>query len=257
MRQLEAIDTILPYLIDDSAVKAVFLKGSLAREENDEYSDVDLYCMIEESEINYFLTKRLSYLEKYRKLIFSEEVNFVGPQIVGVYDNGLHIDLYTVTSNSLQNTDKIKVLYDPAGMLSQYRPLTFTISENDLVRYFNSISFTMLEFEAAYCRNDLIWASRLGSHLSGNIAIILRYMYDPNNAQLGFKRLFMSLDKEKHNQLIEAMNLLGPSFLPKGVQLLSELANELLNELPKEFASKVNIKFFNYMLEKIRKVVNK
>ena len=37
MEQLEAIKKILPLLIADKAVKAVFLKGSIARGENDEF----------------------------------------------------------------------------------------------------------------------------------------------------------------------------------------------------------------------------
>ena len=40
----------------------------------------------------------------------------MGPQIVAVYDNGLHFDLYTVTLR-LYKKDQIKVLYDPCGLL--------------------------------------------------------------------------------------------------------------------------------------------
>jgi hypothetical protein len=112
----------------------------------------------------------------------------------------------------------------------------------------------MLEFEAAYCRNDLIWASRLGSHITGYLAIILRYIYDPNNAQLGFKRLSKKLDKEKHDKLTMAMDLLGPSYLPQGVKILNEITEEILEELPKEISNKVNKIFFNSMAEKIREL---
>lgn len=254
MKQLEAIDKILPFIIRDSAVKAIFLKGSIARGEMDEYSDVDFYCMIEEKELDSFLKKRVNYMEQYRPLIFCEEVNFVGPQIVGVFDDGLHFDLYTVTYDSLHRTDEIKVLYDPEALLSQYTPEKLSITEDDLLEYFNEISFTMLEFEAAYCRNDLMWASRLSSHITGYLAIILRYIYDPNNAQLGFKRLNKRLDKEKHDKLTMAMDLIGPSYLPQGVKILAEIIDEVLEELPKELSNKINRVFFNTMAMKIREL---
>jgi predicted nucleotidyltransferase len=109
VKQLDAIDKILPFVIKDDAVRAVFLKGSIARDEIDEYSDVDFYCMVKNEKMNDFLKRRVDYIEQYKPLIFCEDVNFVGPQIVGVFDNGLHFDLYTVTYDSLQRTDEIKL----------------------------------------------------------------------------------------------------------------------------------------------------
>lgn len=112
----------------------------------------------------------------------------------------------------------------------------------------------MLEFEAAYCRNDLVWASRLGSHITGYLSVILRYMYDPNNAQLGLKRLYKKCDKDKHDKLSRAMDLLGPSHLPQGVKILTEITDEIIEELPKEISSKINKAFFNNIARKIREL---
>lgn len=112
----------------------------------------------------------------------------------------------------------------------------------------------MRQLEAAYCRNDLIWASRLGSHIAGYLSIILRYMYDPNNAQIGLKRLNKKLDKDKHDQLAKAMDLLGPSHLPEGVKMLVKIADEVLEQLPKEISNKINKRFFSDMARKIRKL---
>lgn len=254
MKQLEAIDKILPFIIEDSGVRAIFLKGSIARGEMDEYSDVDFYCMVKDEELDSFLKRRVNYLEQYKPLIFCEEVNFVGPQIVGVFDNGLHFDLYTVTCDSLHRTDVIKVLYDPEKLLSQYTPEKLSIAEEVLLEYFDEISFTMLEFEAAYHRNDLVWASRLGSHITGYLSIILRYMYDPNNAQIGLKRLYKKCDKDKHDKLCRAMDLLGPSHLPEGVKILTQITDEVIEELPKEISNKINKVFFNNMARKIREL---
>ena len=251
MRQLDSINVIREVLSNDNNVKAIFLKGSLARDDFDEYSDVDLYCMVEENELQAFLSKRVSYMEHYRPLIFWQEVNFVGQQIVGVFDNGLHFDLYTVTPDSLHMTDEIKILYDPQGLLSNYKSENLGMSEEEFVEYFNEISFAILELEAAYKRHDLIWASRLGSHISGYVAIILRYIYDFENARLGFKRLNTKLDNEIYKKLMEGMEFLGPSNVLQGVSLLLEIVNEIINTLPKETSDKINQKFFYFMFDKI------
>lgn len=254
MKQIEAVKTMCEIIKNDNSIRAIFLKGSMARNDLDDYSDVDFYCIIKDNELEDFLKRRLDYLKQYRPLIYWSETNFVGPQIVAVFDNGLHFDLYTVTFETLQKTDAIKVLYDPDKLLSDYKSEHLSICENDVIDIFDGFTFTLLEFEAAYCRNDLIWASRLASHLSGDLAVILRYLFDTNNSKLGFKRLYKSLDEELHKKIIEAMDLSGPSFLPKGVILLAEIVNGIIENLPNEISSKINIIFFNYMFDKIKRL---
>ncbi|WP_440895654.1 nucleotidyltransferase domain-containing protein [Amphibacillus sp. Q70] len=254
MKQLDAINIILPFLIKDRDVRAVYVKGSIARGESDEFSDVDLYCLVKEDGLNRFLEKRIDYIREYRSLMYLTEVNFVGPQIVGVYDNGLHFDLYTVTYDTMNRTGEIKILYDPERLLSQYRIEPLGITNDDVVEYFNRIAFSMLEFEAAYCRNDLIWASRLGSHMTGDLSIILRHIYDPDNAQIGLKGLHKKMDKDTYAKLAGAVDHLGPSYLPKGVKVLAEITDEILEDLPKEIHDKVNKRFLYNMTAKINEL---
>lgn len=251
MKQLDAVNKIVPLIIEDDAVRAVFLKGSIARGEFDQFSDVDFYCMVKDEQADDFLKKRISYMEKYRPLIFHQELNFVGPQIAGVFEDGLHFDLYTVTQNSMKRTDAIKILYDPEKLLSQYESETFTISDNELLDIFDEISFTLLEFEAAYCRNDLLWASRLGNHIIGYLSIILRHIYDPENAQLGLKRLNKKLDNDINLKLITAMDLLGPSTVLQGVKSSLSIVDEVIEKLPENVSSKINTVFYNSMAGKI------
>lgn len=89
MRQEEAVKKVYSEIMRDKLVRAVFLKGSIARGECDEYSDVDFYCMVDEERKEEFLSKRIKYLESYKPLIYYSEENFVGPQIVAVFEDGL------------------------------------------------------------------------------------------------------------------------------------------------------------------------
>lgn len=79
-------------------------------------------------------------------------------------------------------------------------------------------------------------------------------MYDPNNAQIGLKRLNKKLDKDKYDQLSKAIDLLGPSYLPEGVKMLVEIADEVLEQLPREISNKINKRFFRGMARKIREL---
>jgi len=254
MRQEEAVKKVYSEIIKDKLVRAVFLKGSIARGECDEYSDVDFYCMVDEERMEEFLGKRIKYLEAYKPIIYYTNENFVAPQIVAVFEDGLHFDLYTVTKESLHCTDEIKVLYDPAGLLKNYKNEKFLLSNEEIAKYFDEITFMLLEFEAAYIRNDLIWASRLGSHISGYLSIILRYIYDKDNARLGLKRLYKKMDSTMYEKYKNAVDLLGPTYLPKGVVLLCEISEEILGKLPEEILERINKKFFYFMFSKIKKL---
>lgn len=252
MKQFDSINTILPFIIEDSAVNAVFLKGSLASTEYDEYSDVDMYCLVNEDELTSFLARRLEYMSKYRPLIYYSEANFVGPQIVGVFDNGLHFDLYTVTLSSLKATGDIKVLYDPNELLINYKAQSFRISDDQLIEHINNIAFTLLEFEAAYNRNDLVWASRLASHIFGYLSIIIRHQCDPENALLGMKRLNNYLAPDKYKKIADAIDLIGPTYLPAGIKRIIEILENTIDELPNHIKNRINSVFLSVMIEKAR-----
>ena len=77
MRYEGAIELILPHLTKIKEVKSVFLKGSIARGENDQYSDLDLYIMLNKDvEIKNIFSEIIKSLEQYRQLIFYELIIF-------------------------------------------------------------------------------------------------------------------------------------------------------------------------------------
>ena len=65
MKQLEAIEKVSKAIKKDSGVKAIFLKGSIARDDFDEYSDVDFYCLVDDDKLEVSFNKRLDYFEQY------------------------------------------------------------------------------------------------------------------------------------------------------------------------------------------------
>lgn len=254
MEQWNAVGSLVEQLKKDKAVRAIFLKGSLAREDWDQFSDIDLYCLVHEIELDSFLTRRLACLEEYAPLLFWTEVNFVGPQIVAVFENGLHVDLYTVTAETLQQTDVVKVLYDPEELLGDYAVKSFPLSSEAVLRTFNSLAFSLLEFAAAFNRGNLIWASRLASHISSDIVLLLRYIYDPERAQLGFKRVDKYVPADTYQAVSDALDNIGPTKLPHGLVTLLDLLEELIPSLPAEIKENLNLAFYNFTAEIVRQL---
>lgn len=253
--QYEAINIITKTILENSYIRCIFIKGSIAREEYDQYSDIDYYCIVDEEYYSEFLSKRTQFMESYKKLIYFSESNFVGPQIVGVFDNGLHFDLYTLIEVPKYGTDAIKIIYDREGLLNGYKRIKNEPSDNQIVIYFNEFTFRLLEFEAAYLRKDLIWASKLGSHLLRDLSLILSYMYDSDKPYLGMKRLSNKLPKDIYNRIIKANNMITPNNILLGVQSLIELADIIYRELNSNCKRKINMVFYNFMKNKILSIL--
>lgn len=239
--QWEAIQTITHALKERGDVLAVYLKGSFARGEEDPYSDVDLYCIVKEEAIESFLPIRIALLSTYRPILYSSEANFVGPQIVCVYDNGLHFDLYTQTLSTQSKTDVIKVLYDPENVLESYVAGTFPLAEKACDTIFDECTFVGLEFFAAFKRGDYAWSMRLCSHHSGNLSLLLRHLYDPAQAQLGMKRLQRYLPEDLRKRFETAV--LAP--LPENMKQLFDIQWTIRE------AFNGNLDFLKYIKSKI------
>ncbi|MFJ7732503.1 nucleotidyltransferase domain-containing protein [Lysinibacillus sp. NPDC097231] len=96
----------------------MFLRGAMAREEHDEFSDIDIYCVVNEENVEAFLPNRSQHIETYKKAIFNDDIYIIAPQLLVVYEDMIHIDLFTVTPSKISDKDAIKILLDPNGIHS-------------------------------------------------------------------------------------------------------------------------------------------
>ncbi|HAF66468.1 MAG: nucleotidyltransferase domain-containing protein [Bacillota bacterium] len=258
--QWEAVETILQAVKQCPEIKAAFLKGSLAKGIADEYSDVDFYCLVDTARLEQFLKKRLEILESYRPVIYHSESDFVGPQLVAVFDNGLHFDLYTVTLEAFPRMGKFRVLYDPHGLLEQFETevTDYSMSWEEVVRCFHGFSFTLLEFYAAWNRGDQIWSARLASHLAADLGVVLRYAYDPANARLGSKRLEDVLPVDIRDRLRAAVKSCCGDMIFQGVLKLAALMGETMERLESQeghqAGHKADWKLFKFMVERLERL---
>ena len=251
MKRYDAIDKIGSEILKDNLIEALFLKGSIARNEDDEYSDVDMYAVVTTENLDIFLTKRIQYMEKYMPLIFWTEENFICPQIVGVFENTLHFDLYTICQKNIPQTDDIKIIYDKNSILRTYRKEPLSISSSMIIDEINEFSFTILEFEAAYHRKDFLWAIRLFYAQLTRASLITRFIHDKNNSKLGLKRLYKFIPKELYHEYLSIMENATPSNILFAMKKLTDLVNKMIEELPETIIKQINKKFYDLMYGKI------
>jgi predicted nucleotidyltransferase len=255
MKQFDAIQSIVQAILADGFVDALFLKGSIARNENDEYSDVDLYAAVNVSNMERFLGKRLLYLQAYLPLVYWTEVNFGCAQIIGVYENALHFDLITVNTDNIPQTDDIEIIYDKNGVMTSYEKEPLKLSDGAIINEINSFSFRLLEFEIFYSRRDYIWATRLIYAQMFHVSKLLWFVFDKENAQLGAKRLFKYLPDDLYDEHVRIMELSTPSNLFLAKNAILQLMDKTIAMLPVNIQEEMNHDFYDLMHDRILKLI--
>lgn len=80
MKSHDAVEKISQAMIADGLCRAIFLKGSMGRGEEDAYSDVDLYVVVKDESLDLFLSRWREYLKSYLPAVMVQEVNHCAPQ---------------------------------------------------------------------------------------------------------------------------------------------------------------------------------
>lgn len=186
MRQHDAIAMLTDSLISDADVQAIFLKGSFGRGEADDHSDIDLYVMVANDNLNAFLARRRHHLAMYRPILFEDEIDIVAPQLIVVYDNFLHLDFFTVTADTLNHQDTITVLYDPENRL-QHHSSSLALSAADLSGHVIDSIWFFFQYTKARDRGNDIWAVEMLRQAMIHFAYVLSAHYEPERAALGLK----------------------------------------------------------------------
>ena len=227
LKQEDAVKTISQSLMKDIRVKAIFLKGSMGRGEYDEYSDVDLYCLVDENDEATFMTTRLKHLESYRKVLFYEDFFIIAPQIIAVYDNLLHVDLFTVTEKSFTEKDFFRVLYDPEGRLSKFQSsqnLLLDLDELNGCAY--DVAWYLFQYNKANQRGNDLWAVEMLQHVMVNLSKVLLHRYKPEKAQLGLKSLESLLPSIQLDKVKKVFTYITPNSHEKSVYYLINLLSD-------------------------------
>jgi predicted nucleotidyltransferase len=262
MKQKDAVRAISQSLMKDKRVKAIFLKGSMGRGEYDEYSDVDLYCLVEEKDEETFLTQRIQHLESYRKILFYEDFFIIAPQIIAVYDNLLHVDLFTVTEKSFKEKDFFHVLYDPEERLSKFQcSQNLLLSSEEFSGCAYDVAWYLFQYNKANQRGNDLWAVEMLQHVMVNLSKVLLHRYKPERAQLGLKSLESLLPSIQLDKVKTIFTYITPNSHQKSVHylinLLSDEIDWIESNVEKDAQAGPFIRMMINLLNQSKEAINK
>lgn len=186
MKQQEAIQLITERLKQDEAVQAIFMKGSFGRGEADDHSDIDLYVMVHPDEEASFLSRRLEHLNAYRPILLKDEIHIVAPQLIVVFDDFLHLDLFTVTQDTLNHQDSIHVIYDPQQRLARHAT-SLQLDEAAISDHAFDTVWFFFQYTKSRNRGNDIWATEMLRQGMVHFAYVLAAHHTPDRASLGLK----------------------------------------------------------------------
>lgn len=220
----EALEAIVHNLKKDTVVQAIFLKGSIGRGEEDEHSDIDLYCLVEEKVVEQFLPNRITHLEAYKPLLFHDDIFIIAPQILAVYENLVHVDLFTVTEDTYIEKDYIKILYDPHKKLEKFKTKqTLTLSEEEFQDSVDDVAWFLFQYKKSAARGNDTWSVSMLHQVMNHLSIILLHHYKPKRAQLGMKTIESSLPDPLLHEIHAIFEQISPKKHDRAVRSICKL----------------------------------
>lgn len=252
MRQEAAVEKVLESLKKDPSVRSVFLKGSMGRKEHDEHSDIDLYCLVEEGEEEGFLTRRLDHLKAYKDLIFHDDIFIIAPQIIAIYEDWLHIDLFTVTEKTIQEKDFFTVLYDPDHLMGKYESSqNLTVSEEEFRDQVLDAAWFLFQYQKAAARGSHTWAVEMLRHSMRSVTIILLSRYAEEREGLGLKTIHRDLPQERQDRVVEIYEAMTPSHHGEAVRKIAGLLESEFDWIREELGEGEVVSFMGLIIGKV------
>lgn len=193
----EAVKKLVVSMKKDELVQAIFLKGSLGRNEHDEYSDIDLYCLVDREDLEKFLPRRLDHVRAYKDILYYDDIFIIAPQILAVYEDLVHLDLFTVTEETYIAKDFVKVLYDPKGKLNSFiHQHNLKLDASELQDAWEDTVWFLYQYIFSAKRGNGLWSIQMLNQSMVHLSKLLLHIYCPERAQLGMKTLERSLPAE-------------------------------------------------------------
>ena len=108
-------------LEQDQDVLAIYLAGSLAKENNDNYSDIDLHTIVKPEKLASFIAGKKERAQRWGNVLFFEGIAST-PVIVSHFDCFVKVDSWYHAAEGIEPSlwlKGMKILYDPNGILKK------------------------------------------------------------------------------------------------------------------------------------------
>jgi predicted nucleotidyltransferase len=158
-----ALQKIVSMVKEDKRIKGLWAVGSVATGKTDEYSDLDLYMLVEKQDYPQVFEERASFARKLGEVLSSFEVEWPNCQLYGVIlENCLEVDLCYCKLEQVEIFGPFRILYDRDGDLDQLLSKRLSHCEVDVRKELNE-NLDLAAYNALHAINMLrrgeLWSS--------------------------------------------------------------------------------------------------
>ncbi|MDD4000045.1 MAG: hypothetical protein PHX62_04030 [Bacilli bacterium] len=255
MEQYKIVEKVSEKIIADKICRAIYLKGSIARHEQDQFSSVDIYVIIDDKNFDRFLDKRLEYLSVYQGLLYHNFVYFKHPQVIGIYENGLKVNLFAVRGKNYSESGEIIIIFDPEKILANYQKLPLAFSPHEIGELLDNFCLNAREYYGAYQRRDALTTLSISFELFEDFASLFRIRFEAENAKMGLKNYLKKIDPESRKILTEIVTKLDLDNNLEAVKRMFIGIDSFLGRLPLKIVEHVNFDFYHYSKNLIMNII--
>lgn len=255
MKQYDVVEKISQAIIAGGLAKAIFIRGSLARGTEDQYSNVDLGVIVDDECLQKFIKQRYEYIKIYSEVMYIKNEYHPELATICIYENGLYLKLFAFSLSNFHNTDDIAIIYDPEGIIKNLSKESLSFSPTEVGSLLDSFFLNAIEYYNSYKRGDLIYSFRLASQLAYDLGIFLRIQYDPEYAKLGLKKFMNQVDFQSKEKYFEIIKKLKYDTSLECVKWMYVFLDSYLNTLPIAIVKHINFDFYNYTKQLIMSIV--
>ncbi|MCK1995047.1 nucleotidyltransferase domain-containing protein [Peribacillus muralis] len=177
-------------LSDDGDVLAIYLAGSLAKGNFDEYSDIDLHTVVTKEQKAKYIIGKMERANGWGNAAFHEDHHSSSPYIVTHYDTFVKVDSWYHSPEDVVPSiwmKEIEILYDPFTIMKQivkasadyvYQPSVEEVElwRGKLLAFIHETYRAVMREERLYARANLDkirwlivlgWYMEMGEHIDG------------------------------------------------------------------------------------------
>lgn len=159
------LNNALKDLTADSNVLAIYLGGSLAKKNFDNYSDIDLHTIVKSEKRTKFIENKRKRAEKWGNVLFHEDANPLGPIVVTHYDCFVKVDSWYHAPIEITPSiwlKGLKTLYDPnniiGAIIKESSNLTYELQTSEVQFWKGKILAFTHEVYRAVMRKEMYHA---------------------------------------------------------------------------------------------------
>jgi hypothetical protein len=179
----------------DARVRAAFLRGSFYAGQPDIYSDLDVFAVVEPSDVADLFGRGREVLAAAGKLLWASQASINPPQLRALFPGPVHVDLCVVTTENIPPYEGWRVLFDYDDLLgSRAHPIEAAdpLRPEHVTALCDDFWWQLFSSVGQIKRGHLWMALNLLDKCRSNLVQVLRWRRDPERP---FERC---VDLEQH-----------------------------------------------------------